>query len=251
MNIDQIAISTIIFFTFILFTKSKLRYDIVSMIALFTLYSLDILLGNENSNLVVEPNKIFNGFGHPAVITVALVLIISHAMKNSGIVDILSRQIRPLTRKKEIHIASLSGMIAFLSGFINNVGALALLLPVTLKTAWENKRSPSLLLMPVAFCSILGGMITMIGTPPNIIIAIIRQEQQKSIIERAKTDPSLNTYIDKYFSAEDFVPSSFGLFDFTPVGGIIALIGVLFVALIGWRLIPKSIQKSPKTQSLF
>jgi di/tricarboxylate transporter len=221
------------------------------MIALFTLYSLDILLGNENSNLVVEPNKIFNGFGHPAVITVALVLIISHAMKNSGIVDILSRQIRPLTRKKEIHIASLSGMIAFLSGFINNVGALALLLPVTLKTAWENKRSPSLLLMPVAFCSILGGMITMIGTPPNIIIAIIRQEQQKSIIERAKTDPSLNTYIDKYFSAEDFVPSSFGLFDFTPVGGIIALIGVLFVALIGWRLIPKSIQKSPKTQSLF
>ena len=105
--------------------------------------------------------------------------------------------------------------------------------------------------MPVAFCSILGGMITMIGTPPNIIIAIIRQEQQKSIIERAKTDPSLNTYIDKYFSAEDFVPSSFGLFDFTPVGGIIALIGVLFVALIGWRLIPKSIQKSPKTQSLF
>ena len=90
-------------------------------------------------------------------------------------------------RKKEIHIASLSGMIAFLSGFINNVGALALLLPVTLKTAWENKRSPSLLLMPVAFCSILGGMITMIGTPPNIIIAIIRQEQQKSIIERAKT----------------------------------------------------------------
>ena len=251
MNTDQIAISTIIFFTFILFTKSKLRYDIVSMIALFTLYSLDKLLGNENSNLVVEPNKIFNGFGHPAVITVALVLIISHAMKNSGIVDILSRQIRPLTRKKEIHIASLSGMIAFLSGFINNVGALALLLPVTLKTAWENKRSPSLLLMPVAFCSILGGMITMIGTPPNIIIAIIRQEQQKSIIEKAKTDPSLNTYIDKYFSAEDFAPSSFGLFDFTPVGGIIALIGVLFVALIGWRLIPKSIQKSPKTQSLF
>ena len=67
MNTDQIAISTIIFFTFILFTKSKLRYDIVSMIALFTLYSLDKVLANENSNLVVEPNKIFNGVGHPAV----------------------------------------------------------------------------------------------------------------------------------------------------------------------------------------
>jgi di/tricarboxylate transporter len=251
MNTDQIAILSIIIFTFILFIKSNLRYDVVSLIALFTLYFLDILLGNENSNLVMEPGKIFNGFGHPAVITVALVLIISHAMKNSGIIDILSRQIRPFIKNKEMHIASLSGTIAILSGFINNVGALALMLPVTLKTAWEQKRSPGLLLMPVAFCSILGGMITMIGTPPNIIIAMIRKEQQKSIIAQAKTNESLQPYVNKYFGDDNFIPSTFSLFDFSPVGGIIALIGVLFVAIIGWRLIPKSIQKKPQTQSLF
>ncbi len=251
MNIDQIAILCIIIFTFILFIKSKLRYDVVSLIALFTLYFIDILLGNENSNLVIDPSKIFYGFGHPAVITVALVLIISHAMKNSGIIDILSRQIKPFIKNKEMHIASLSGTIAILSGFINNVGALALMLPVTLKTAWEQKRSPSLLLMPVAFCSILGGMITMIGTPPNIIIAMIRKEQQESIINQAKTNELLQSYINKYFADDNFIPSTFSLFDFTPVGGIIAFIGVIFVAIIGWRLIPESIQKKPKTQSLF
>ena len=251
MNTDQIAVLSIIIFTFILFIKSNLRYDVVSLIALFILYFLDILLGNENSNLIIDPSKIFNGFGHPAVITVALVLIISHAMKNSGIIDILSRQIRPFIKNKEIHIASLSGTIAILSGFINNVGALALMLPVTLKTAWEHKRSPSLLLMPVAFCSILGGMITMIGTPPNIIIAMIRKEQQKLIIDQARTNEPVQSYVNKYFGDDNFIPSAFGLFDFTPVGGIIAFIGVIFVALIGWRLIPKSIQKKPQSQSLF
>ena len=251
MNTDQIAILSIIIFTFILFIKSKWRYDVVSLIALFTLYLMDLILGNEKSNLILEPNKIFNGFGHPAVITVALVLIISHAMKNSGIIDILSRQIRPFIKNKAMHIASLSGTIAILSGFINNVGALALMLPVTLKTAWEQKRSPSLLLMPIAFCSILGGMITMIGTPPNIIIAMIRKEQQELIITQSKTNEPLQQYVNKYFSDENFIPSTFSLFDFSPVGGIIAIIGVIFVAIIGWRLIPKSIQKKPQTQSLF
>ena len=251
MTIDQIAILSIIAFTFILFTQGKWRYDIVSLISLFTLFFMDTILGGKNSNLVLDSNNIFNGFGHPAVITVALVLIISQAMKNSGIVDILSRQIRPFIKNKEMHIASLSGVIAILSGFMNNVGALALMLPVTLKTAWTQKRSPSVLLMPIAFSSILGGMITMIGTPPNIIIATLRKEQQKIILDQAKTNESLQIYVNKYFGAEDFIPSSFSLFDFSPVGGIIALIGVLFVAALGWRLIPKSIQKKPQSQSLF
>ena len=251
MNIDQIAILSIIAFTFIIFIQGKWRYDIVSLISLFTLFFMDIILGGKDSKLVLDSNNIFNGFGHPAVITVALVLIISQAMKNSGIVDILSRQIRPFIKNKEMHIASLSGVIAILSGFMNNVGALALMLPVTLKTAWAQKRSPSVLLMPIAFSSILGGMITMIGTPPNIIIAAIREEQQKIIINQAKTNESLQIYVDKYFGAENFIPSSFSLFDFSPVGGIIALIGVLFVATLGWRLIPKNIQKKPQSQSLF
>ena len=225
----------------------------VSIISLFLLVIFDKILGDKNSDLVLDVNNIFNGFAHPAVITVAAVLIISQAMKNSGVVDLLARQIKPLTKNKEMHISSMSGIIAVLSGFMNNVGALALMLPVTLKTAWEQKRSPSILLMPIAFASILGGMITMIGTPPNIIISSLRQEQQQLILDQAnksESGSSIQSYVQEYFGS-DFIPSAFALFDFTPVGGIIAIIGVLFIALLGWRMIPKSIQKEPKSQSLF
>ncbi len=250
MTIDQIAISSILFFTFILFVNGKWRYDVVSIISLFLLVLIDGILGSENSQLVLDVNKIFNGFAHPAVITVAAVLIISQAMKNSGVVDLLARQIKPFTKNKAMHISSMSGIIAVLSGFMNNVGALALMLPVTLKTAWEQNRSPGILLMPIAFASILGGMITMIGTPPNIIISSIRQEQQKLILNQAKDNELIQNYVTQHFGP-NFIPSQFTLFDFTPVGSIIALIGVLFIALIGWRLIPKSVQKQPQSQSLF
>ena len=139
MTIDQIAISLILLLTFILFIYGKWRYDIVSLISLFVLAFTDKILGEENSDLVINMNEIFKGFSHPAVITVAAVLIISQAMKNSGVVDLLALQIKPFTKKQEIHISSMSGIIAILSGFMNNVGALALMLPVALKTAWEQK----------------------------------------------------------------------------------------------------------------
>ncbi len=251
MKPDQIAILLIIFFTFVLFIKSKWRYDIVSIVSLFILFFVDFILGDNHSNLIPDSYNIFNGFSHPAVITVALVLIISHAMKNSGIIDILSRMIKPFTKTKEIHIASLSGLIAVLSGFMNNVGALALMLPVTLKTAWDQKRAPYLILMPIAFSSILGGMMTMIGTPPNIIISILRKEQQQLILDKSINNQSLQSYVEKYFGVENFTPTTFSLFDFSPVGGTIALIGVLFVALVGWRLIPKSIKQNKNSNSLF
>jgi len=115
---------------------------------------------------------------------------------------------------------------AVLSAFMNNVGALALLLPVALKTAHEQNRSPSLILMPLAFASILGGMITMIGTPPNIIISIYREQHTE-------------------------VGEAFGMFAFSPVGGLVALAGVAFVALIGWRLIPKTALKKAGSDEMF
>ena len=92
--------------------------------------------------MIKDLNKIFLGFGHPAVITVVAVLIISKALQNSGVVDIISREIKPYTKNQTMHITSLSGLIALLSAFMNNVGALALLLPVTLKTAWDQKDLP-------------------------------------------------------------------------------------------------------------
>ena len=254
MTPDQIAISFIIILTFSLFIWGKWRYDIVALIALFTLAILDTILGGSNSNLVKDVSQIFLGFGHPAVITVAAVLIISKALQNSGVVDLIAQKIKPFTTNKILHISSLSGVIAFLSAFMNNVGALALMLPVTLKTAWEQKRSPSLLLMPIAFASILGGMITMIGTPPNIIISTFRFKEMLNIKNQALLDPSslaAKYLFDRNINPLDYEPLTFGLFDFSPVGGSIALVGIIFVAIIGWRLIPKNNQKKPESQSLF
>jgi di/tricarboxylate transporter len=254
MNIDQIAITIILMITFGLFIYGKWRYDIVSMTALFILIVADKSLGGEESTLILNYNQIFLGFGHPAVITVGAVLIISRALRNSGVVDLITRRIKPFTKVKTIHISSLSGIIALLSGFMNNVGALALMLPVTLKTAWENDRSPRILLMPIAFASILGGMITMIGTPPNIIIANIRKEQQELIISQAISDStSLSAKYLKLqnINIENFESSAFGLFDFTPVGSVIAILGVLFIAFIGWKFIPKVNGNNSNSHSIF
>lgn len=254
MSTDQVAICLIIITTFILFVWGRWRYDIVSIVALFTLVLVDKILGGESSLLIADPSQAFLGFGHPAVVTVATVLIISRALQNSGVVDLIARSVKPFTNNKITHISSLSGVIAILSAFMNNVGALALMLPVTLKTAWEQKRSPSILLMPIAFASILGGMITMIGTPPNIIIASLRKEQQQQILSKAIADTNSQaaTYLENLnIVKESYQPAAFSLFDFTPVGGIIALLGVCFVAMVGWRLVPKENQKTPSSNSLF
>ncbi|PCH77516.1 MAG: SLC13 family permease [Flavobacteriaceae bacterium] len=254
MTTDQIAILLIIALTFVLFIWGKWRYDIVSMIALGTLFIADKLLGGERSDLIVEGSNLFIGFAHPAVITVALVLIISRALRNSGVVDLIAHQIAPFSKHKITHISSLSGVVMILSAIMNNVGALALMLPVALKSSVKRKRSPSILLMPLAFASILGGMITMIGTPPNIIIATFRETQLIALKARALAD--VNSVAANYFKTQNIDisqldPAPFSMLDFSPVGGVIALVGVLFIALIGWRLIPKTSLKKPGKSTLF
>ena len=254
MTIDQISIFCIIIFTFALFVWGKWRYDIISIISLCTLFIADMLLGSENSNLIIDTSNIFSGFSHPAVITVVAVLIISRALYNSGVVDLISRKIAPFSNKQITHITSLSGVAAICSAIMNNVGALALMLPVALKTAMKQKRSPSIILMPLAFASILGGMITMIGTPPNIIIANFRESYQMNLKAEALENtisPAANYFINRNIDIELFEPAPFGMFDFSPVGILIATLGVLFIALIGWRLIPKESYKKPSEGSLF
>ena len=254
MSTDQIVISLIIIITFGLFIWGRWRYDIISLLALFSLVFMDSILGGKSSRLISDPGQAFMGFAHPAVITVAAVLVISRALRNSGVVDLMARYLRPLTHQQTTHITSLGALIAILSAFMNNVGALALMLPVALKTAWEQKRSPSLLLMPIAFASILGGMITMIGTPPNIIIASMREQQQELLLSIAVSDKDSQAaaYLKQMNMVPDtFEPAPFGLFDFTPVGGIIAILGVLFVALVGWRLVPRERGVQPSSGSLF
>ena len=228
MNLEQGIVLGVILGIFGLFAWGKWRYDIVAVIGLFSLVVADVIvdkvLGREGS-VLIDPESALAGFGHPAVITVAAVLVISRALRNSGVVDLITRQLAPFAKNQTLHIASLCVVAAVLSAFMNNVGALALLLPVALKTANEQGRSPSLILMPLAFASILGGMITMIGTPPNIIISTFR--------------------------AQEVGGEAFGMFAFAPVGGLVALLGVVFVTVIGWRLIPKDSLKPAGQDEMF
>lgn len=214
MNQDQLSIFLILFATLALFAWGRWRYDIVAIIALLAAVGFGL----------VENDAVFSGFGHPAVITVAAVLIISQGLKNAGVATLIAEHMQPFTGHPVLHLGALTLTVTVASAFMNNVGALALMLPVAMATAAEHKRSPAMLLMPLAFGSILGGLTTMIGTPPNIIIASYRAESSG-------------------------VP--FAMFDFSPVGIAIALIGVLFVTLIGWRFIPAARMALNAPQQLF
>ncbi len=176
------------------------RYDVVALGALFTA----TLLG------LVPQSELFSGFGNPATITVILVLIVSFGLSRSGAVEFVTGAIEPLSSRPSLHIAVLSFIAAFLSMFMNNVGALALLMPIAIQSTNKAGRSPATVLMPLSFGSILGGLVTLIGTPPNILIANYRQE---------------------------VVGEGFSMFDFAPVGGGVALAGILFMLLIGSRLV--------------
>ncbi len=214
MTTEQILISAILVVAMLMFGWGRWRYDLVAMSALIACVLFRL----------VEADKAFLGFGHPAVITVAAVLIISSALKNAGVVDEIASRISHLTETPIMHIAALTAVITVASAFMNNVGALALLLPIALSTCDERNRSPALILMPLAFGSLLGGMMTLIGTPPNIIIASIRAEH---------------------------TGEAFGMFSFTPVGLPIAIIGGLFITFVGWRLIPKERLQSNTANKLF
>ncbi|MDO6452592.1 SLC13 family permease [Neptunomonas phycophila] len=214
MNTDQWLITAILMLTLVLFVWGKYRHDIVAAIAL----GLCVLAG------LVAADEAFVGFSHPAVITVAAVLVISDTLRRSGVVDVIVQKILPYTESPLSHILIMTTVVTVASAFMNNVGALALMLPVALATCSKHQRSPALILMPLAFGSILGGMTTAIGTPPNIIIAMMRAEA----------------------SGE-----SFSMFDFSPVGVAIAIMGVLFITLVGWRLIPAARLKSSSPDQLF
>ncbi|UEC42265.1 MAG: TrkA-C domain protein [Methanothrix sp.] len=209
MTTDQLLIFGVLGLTLLLFIWGRWRYDIVSLLALITATVVGL----------VPWDQAFLGFGHPAVITVAAVLVASRGLLNSGAVDIMAGWLSRAGDSPTRQVASLTGLVTLLSGFMNNVGAMALLLPVSIRMAIKSGNSPSILLMPLAFGSLLGGLITMIGTPPNIIIATFRAES---------------------------VGEPFGMFDFTPVGLGVAVAGLIFISLLGWRLVP--VRKSPSSK---
>ncbi|GAB4357264.1 MAG: SLC13 family permease [Oricola sp.] len=201
MTGDQIFLFALFGIVFALFVWGRFRYDLVAFAALL----VAVVTGH------VDPETAFEGFGHPAVVIIALVLIVSRGLVNSGAVERIARFVVAPDRSLPAHIAVMSLVGAALSAVINNVAALALLMPLDLEAAAKAKRAAAMTLMPLSFATILGGMITLIGTPPNIVIAQYRA--------RALGEP-------------------FSMFDFTPVGLAVAAAGIAFVALAGWRLIP-------------
>ena len=202
MTTDQIILFSLFGAVFGMLLWGRYRYDLVA----FTALMLGVVLG------VVPTKDAFSGFGHPATLIVALVLVVSAGLVRSGAVFLITRTMVDASRSLGAHIALMGAIGGVLSAFMNNVAALALLMPVDVQTARKAGREPGLSLMPLSFATILGGMVTLIGTPPNIIIASIRGE--------ALGEP-------------------FHMFDFAPVGGVTAIAGLIFVALIGWRLIPQ------------
>ncbi|MEQ9395634.1 SLC13 family permease [Haliea sp.] len=202
MTTDQALILTILLATVGMFFWGKWRHDMVALGALLA----SVLAG------LVAPDVAFSGFGHPAVITVACVLVLSSGLQSSGAVDALARSALPQQGGPVLSLAALTGLGAALSGFMNNVGAMALLMPVAIQMAKRHEMPPGQVLMPLAFGTILGGMTTMIGTPPNLIVSGFRAEASGN---------------------------GFAMFDFTPVGLAVAAAGVLFVVVLGRKLVPR------------
>ncbi|AFK53961.1 SLC13 family permease [Tistrella mobilis] len=201
MTLDQILISALLVIALVLFVLGRPRYDLVALGTLLT----GVVLG------LVPAKDAFSGFGHDAVITVAAVLAISRALALTGALEPLTGLVRKASANTVTHILVLCGIGAVISAFMNNVGALALLMPIAIQSTTKAGRSPAGVLMPLAFSTVLGGMVTLIGTPPNVIVSGFRAQ--------AMGEP-------------------YHLLDFAWVGLPAALAGLVYMAVLGWRLIP-------------
>jgi len=202
MTTDQTGLLAIFVGVFALLVWGRIRFDLVAFAALV----LAVIAG------LVEEDRAFSGFGHPAVVIIALVLVVSRGLTNSGAIERIASRLTAEERGVPMHVSVMAVAGAALSAVINNVAALALLMPLDIEAARKAGRAIADSLMPLSFATILGGMITMIGTPPNIVIAQYR---------------------------EDALGAPFGMFDFAPVGLAVAVCGIAFVSILGWRLLPE------------
>lgn len=201
MLFEQIVIVTLLLTTMGMFLWGRWRHDVVAMAALIAC----VFAG------LVPSADAFAGFGHPAVVTVASVLVLGYGLQISGAVDVLAKYLLPTSSGPTLSILALISLAALLSGFMNNVGALALLMPIAMTMAAKLELPAGKVLMPLAFGSILGGLVTLIGTPTNLVVAGFRESTGMG---------------------------SFSMFDFSPVGVAVAVAGIAFVGIFGWRIVP-------------
>ncbi len=198
---DQKLILALLAAVLALFLWQRWRHDVVALAGLVAAVVLGLVPGEDA----------FAGFAHPAVITVACVLVLSRGLQNSGAVDLIARSVIPQRSGRVLSMGLLLALGASLSAFMNNVGAMALLMPVAVQLSGRLGLAPGQVLMPLAFGTILGGMTTLVGTPPNLIVSGYRYDAELG---------------------------HFGMFDFSPVGVAVAAAGVILITALGWRLVP-------------
>ena len=201
MTLDQGLAFAIVIGMMAMFVWGRFRYDLVAVLALLAAIAAGI----------VPANKAFTGFSDDIVIIVASALVVSAAVARSGVVERAVRMLGPYLTTLTRQIVALVGSVTLLSGFVKNIGALAMLMPIAFQLARRTGTSPSSLLMPMSFGALLGGIVTLVGTSPNIIVSRVR---------------------------EQILGEPFHMFDFTPVGAGIAIVGFAFLV-FGWRLLPQ------------
>lgn len=199
MTLDQTAILLVLGLTVLAFALDRWRYDVIALVSLLTCVSLGL----------VEKDTAFQGFTNPAVVTVVSVLLCTYTIARSGIIERAGRLFAARSGGTFGLVAPLCLLGAALSAFMNNIGALALLLPVAVAAAERRGIAAGVVLMPLSFATLLGGMTTLIGTPPNLLVSAARR---------------------------DAVGESFGFFAFLPAGAAVAVAGLGYLILIGWRL---------------
>ena len=202
MTWEQGALLAVLAGSLGIFVLDRWRFDIVAVAALI----ICVLAG------IIRPYAAFAGFSNPAVVTVAMVLVITQTLARSGIVDDAARRCTDMAKTPTAQIGALCAFAALLSAFMNNVGALALMMPLAISTARRNGYSPGLILMPLSFATMLGGMCTLIGTPPNLLISSFREQA---------------------------TGHRFLMFDFLPVGLAVTAAGLAYLTFAGWRLLPR------------
>ena len=201
MSLPQLTALAIVGLMMSAFLWGRVRYDLVAACALL----LAVILG------VVPAAEAFSGFSDDIVIIVGSALVVSAAVSRSGVVDAVIARVAPNVTTPWVQLLILVTVLATISGFVKNIGALAIMLPVAFQMAQRSKVSPSMFLMPMSFAALLGGLVTQIGTSPNIIVSRMR---------------------------EDLTGQSFGMFDFAPLGIALSVVGVIFLAAFYW-LVPQ------------
>ncbi|HUW73998.1 MAG TPA: SLC13 family permease [Methyloceanibacter sp.] len=200
MTLDQALAFAIVIGMMGLFIWGRLRYDVVALLALLATLAAGI----------VPPEKAFSGFSDDIVVIVASALLVSAAVGRSGVIERVVRRLGPYLTNTVRQVGALVGSVTVMSGFVKNIGALAMLMPIAFQFARRTGTSPSSLLMPMSFGALLGGIVTLIGTSPNIIVSRVR---------------------------EQILGEPFHMFDFAPVGATLAVLGFIFL-IFGWRLLP-------------